>query len=210
MVPLNPAIVASRTDYLQRWFISKHTGVALDDVKEVVTTGSTETRAYFVAVDHSTHSVVLSIRGTFSLSDTLVDLLCNTVGRRREQSADALILPSNLNREKTFFLNRRLPTWPCQNSELAGIVFSVPRCVDAINLLFYFQLTRQCSNVSVLVGRLPCAHGHCPICYVGARGPVCAMSSAFALFQSSRIYRSDIVLLNRHEHNCAIDMSTLT
>lgn len=71
---------ASSTDYLQKWFVAKHTGVDVDDVKEVVTTGSVETRAYFVAVDHSTRSVVLSIRGTFSLSDTVADLVCNPVG----------------------------------------------------------------------------------------------------------------------------------
>lgn len=63
--------------------MSKHTSIAVDDVKQLVTTGSMETRAYFVAVDHSTRSVVLSIRGTFSISDTMVDLICNPVGMWR-------------------------------------------------------------------------------------------------------------------------------
>ena len=69
-----------RKDYLQKWFVSKHTGISLDDVKQVDTSGSVETPAYFVAVDHSTNSVVLSIRGTFSLFDAVIDLLCKSVG----------------------------------------------------------------------------------------------------------------------------------
>lgn len=72
--------VGMLSTYLQKWFVSKRTSVAMEDVQEVVTTGSVETPAYFVAVDHASRSIVLSVRGTFSLSDTMVDLLCNPVG----------------------------------------------------------------------------------------------------------------------------------
>lgn len=49
-------------------------------MKELATSDSLETRTYFVAVDHASRSVVVSIRGTYSFTDTMVDLLCNTVG----------------------------------------------------------------------------------------------------------------------------------
>lgn len=49
-------------------------------MKEIATSDSAETRAYFVAVDHASRSVVVSIRGTYSFTDTMVDLLCKPVG----------------------------------------------------------------------------------------------------------------------------------
>lgn len=70
----------SRPDSLQKWFIGQRTSIELDDVKKVAMMDSAETRAYLLAVDHSTRSVVLTIRGTYSISDTMVDLLCNRVG----------------------------------------------------------------------------------------------------------------------------------
>lgn len=45
-----------------------------------MTSNSPEMRTYFVAVDHVSRSVIVSIRGTYSFSDTMVDLLCNPVG----------------------------------------------------------------------------------------------------------------------------------
>ncbi|CAN0492613.1 unnamed protein product, partial [Laminaria digitata] len=34
--------------------------------------------AYILAVDHATRSVVLSVRGTFSMQDTVTDLVCDS------------------------------------------------------------------------------------------------------------------------------------
>lgn len=36
--------------------------------------------AYVLTVDHATESVVLSIRGTFSMQDTVTDLVCDSTG----------------------------------------------------------------------------------------------------------------------------------
>ncbi|CAN0290619.1 unnamed protein product, partial [Hapterophycus canaliculatus] len=64
------------TDYVRKWCVSKRTGIGLEDVAALATSDSAETRAYFVAVDHASRSVVVSIRGTYSFTDTMVDLLC--------------------------------------------------------------------------------------------------------------------------------------
>ncbi|CAM9689261.1 unnamed protein product [Ectocarpus fasciculatus] len=74
-----PDLFAKSNDDLRKWCISKRTGVDPSDVKELATSDSLETRTYFVAVDHASRSVVVSIRGTYSFTDTMVDLLCNTV-----------------------------------------------------------------------------------------------------------------------------------
>lgn len=62
------------------------TGVELEDVTELATSDSAETRAYFVAVDHASRSVIVSIRGTYSFTDTMVDLLCKPVGELCEST----------------------------------------------------------------------------------------------------------------------------
>lgn len=38
--------------------------------------------AYILTVDHATKSVVLSVRGTFSMQDTVTDLVCDSAGER--------------------------------------------------------------------------------------------------------------------------------
>lgn len=68
------------TEYVRKWLVGKRAKIDPDDVKELATSDSLETRTYFVAVDHASRSVVVSIRGTYSFSDTMVDLLCNPVG----------------------------------------------------------------------------------------------------------------------------------
>ena len=68
------------TEYVRKWLVAKRARVEPEDVKEMATSDSLETRTYFVAVDHVSRSVVVSIRGTYSVSDTMVDLLCNPVG----------------------------------------------------------------------------------------------------------------------------------
>ncbi|CAM9729332.1 unnamed protein product [Ectocarpus sp. 4 AP-2014] len=74
-----PDLFAKSNDDLRKWCISKRTGVDPSDVKDLATSDSLETRTYFVAVDHASRSVVVSIRGTYSFTDTMVDLLCNAV-----------------------------------------------------------------------------------------------------------------------------------
>ncbi|CAM9900340.1 unnamed protein product [Ectocarpus sp. 6 AP-2014] len=74
-----PDLFAKSNDDLRKWCISKRTGVDPSDVKELATSDSLETRTHFVVVDHASRSVVISIRGTYSFTDTMVDLLCNTV-----------------------------------------------------------------------------------------------------------------------------------
>lgn len=36
--------------------------------------------AYIIVVDHATKSVVLSVRGTFSVQDAVTDLVCDSTG----------------------------------------------------------------------------------------------------------------------------------
>lgn len=36
--------------------------------------------AYIIVVDHATKSVVLSVRGTFSVQDAVTDLICDSAG----------------------------------------------------------------------------------------------------------------------------------
>lgn len=68
------------TDNVRKWCVAKRTHIDPDDVKELAVSDSLETRTYFVAVDHVSRSVVISIRGTYSFTDTMVDLLCDPVG----------------------------------------------------------------------------------------------------------------------------------
>ncbi|CAM9551556.1 unnamed protein product, partial [Discosporangium mesarthrocarpum] len=64
---------------LERWLVAGQTDLAPEDITQLDTVGSAETLAFFVSLDHTTRSVVLSIRGTFSVSDTLTDMLCGSV-----------------------------------------------------------------------------------------------------------------------------------
>lgn len=65
--------------------ISDHVGVPEDDVVllDVDHGGSTKNLRHFVAIDHKNKEVVLSIRGTFSLSEMVVDV----AGFSRKSSA---------------------------------------------------------------------------------------------------------------------------
>ncbi|CAM9535125.1 unnamed protein product [Scytosiphon promiscuus] len=76
---LPPDLLSKSTDYLRKWCVSKRTGIELEDVAALATSDSAETRAYFVAVDHASRSVIVSIRGTYCFTDTMVDLLCKPV-----------------------------------------------------------------------------------------------------------------------------------
>eukprot|EP00752_Nemacystus_decipiens_P015850 g14160.t1 len=74
-----PDLFSNSTEYVRKWLVGKRAKIDPDDVKELATSDSLETRTFFVAVDHVSRSVVVSIRGTYSVSDTMVDLLCNPV-----------------------------------------------------------------------------------------------------------------------------------
>ncbi|KAG5183718.1 intra-flagellar transport protein 57-domain-containing protein [Tribonema minus] len=73
---LNP-LDTSRAD-LERWYISDQVGIAVEDVILIEPTDSVEMRSHFVAVDHNSKSVVVTIRGTMSIVDSMLDLLLDT------------------------------------------------------------------------------------------------------------------------------------
>ncbi|CAN0356149.1 unnamed protein product [Discosporangium mesarthrocarpum] len=88
---------------VNRWCITKHSGIS---DKDLVRTRISEQRelhlpGYFVAVDHATHSVVLSVRGTFSMEDIITDLICDSTSflggeahRGLSQSTEMLLADS--------------------------------------------------------------------------------------------------------------------
>lgn len=49
--------------------------------------------AYIIVVDHATKSVVLSVRGTFSVEDAVTDLVCDSAGVLH---AAFLVFPSDI------------------------------------------------------------------------------------------------------------------
>ncbi|CAN0130781.1 unnamed protein product, partial [Ectocarpus sp. 4 AP-2014] len=65
---------------LNKWCITKHCGIQDSDLVKMNTLGERELHmpAYVLTVDHATESVVLSIRGTFSMQDTVTDLVCDS------------------------------------------------------------------------------------------------------------------------------------
>lgn len=65
--------------YFEKRFVAEDAGVDVDDVKDL-DNGSAKMRAYLLVLDHPTKSVVLGIRGTYSLADTMVDLVLDPTG----------------------------------------------------------------------------------------------------------------------------------
>jgi hypothetical protein len=65
----------SRLSRLTRTRISDHVGVPEEDIvlMDVDHGGNQHHLRHFVAIDHANRQVVLSIRGTFSLSEIIVD-----------------------------------------------------------------------------------------------------------------------------------------
>lgn len=57
--------------------LCEHTGIAPEDIIATKWTSSDYHPAHFIAVDHSTSAVVLSIRGTFHVKDAMADLVAN-------------------------------------------------------------------------------------------------------------------------------------
>eukprot|EP00903_Cladosiphon_okamuranus_P010309 g9756.t1 len=65
---------------LNAWCINKHCGIADADLVKMNLFEERELHlpAYILTVDHATKSVVLSVRGTFSVQDTVTDLVCDS------------------------------------------------------------------------------------------------------------------------------------
>lgn len=60
--------------------ICMHTGISTSDVVAMELTGvKVNSPAYFVAVDHSKETVVVTIRGTSNIGDVMTDLVCESV-----------------------------------------------------------------------------------------------------------------------------------
>ncbi|CAM9347923.1 unnamed protein product [Choristocarpus tenellus] len=79
LIPILHGYICNRSS-LEHWLVAGLTGVAPEDVIKLDTRGSVETQAYIITVDHKSHSIVLSIRGTYSVSDTVMCMLCTSVG----------------------------------------------------------------------------------------------------------------------------------
>lgn len=62
--------------------VSRHCGIDAEDLVKVDLSEPRELHlpGYVLATDHTTKSVVLSVRGTVSLKDLYTDLLCDSVG----------------------------------------------------------------------------------------------------------------------------------
>lgn len=69
---------------LNAWCITKHCGIEDADLVKMNLFEERELHlpAYILTVDHATKSVVLSVRGTFSMQDTVTDLVCDSAGER--------------------------------------------------------------------------------------------------------------------------------
>ncbi|CAM9635858.1 unnamed protein product [Pylaiella littoralis] len=65
---------------LTTWCITKHCGIQDADLVRMNLFEERELHlpAYLLTVDHATKSVVLSVRGTFSMQDTVTDLVCDS------------------------------------------------------------------------------------------------------------------------------------
>ncbi|CAN0386596.1 unnamed protein product, partial [Ascophyllum nodosum] len=77
-----PPIHKFSLDELNAWCIATHCGIQKDDVIRVSNLSDNRKflhlPGYMVAVDHASRSVVLSVRGTFSVQNTLTDLVCDS------------------------------------------------------------------------------------------------------------------------------------
>ncbi|CAM9877733.1 unnamed protein product, partial [Hapterophycus canaliculatus] len=63
---------------------SRHCGISAGDIvkSNLLEDRELHLPAYMLAVDHATKTVVLSVRGTFSMQDTVTDLVCDSAGER--------------------------------------------------------------------------------------------------------------------------------
>ena len=67
-------LVDTPIEFITRHKISQHVGIRESDmIMFVKPGGSTKVLRHFIAVDHSKKEVILALRGTYSLSELLVD-----------------------------------------------------------------------------------------------------------------------------------------
>lgn len=73
----------------------RHCGIPEEDLLRVNLSDNRKLHlpGYIIAVDHATRSVVLSVRGTFSMQDTVTDLVCDSTGERGNPHAHVVVLP---------------------------------------------------------------------------------------------------------------------
>lgn len=66
--------------------VRRHCGIAEEDLLRVHLSDNRKLHlpGYIIAVDHSTRSVVLSVRGTFSMQDSVTDLVCDSAGEKKQ------------------------------------------------------------------------------------------------------------------------------
>lgn len=66
----------------------RHCGIPEEDLLRVDLSDNRKLHlpGYIIAVDHATRSVVLSVRGTFSMQDTVTDLVCDSAGERDRET----------------------------------------------------------------------------------------------------------------------------
>lgn len=72
----------------------RHCGIPEEDLLRVNLSDNRKLHlpGYIIAVDHATRSVVLSVRGTFSMQDTVTDLVCDSTGERGSPHAHVAVL----------------------------------------------------------------------------------------------------------------------
>ncbi len=78
-----PSFSELTSDQADKWCILQHTGINETDLLHINLTDSKRSSihlpCHFLAIDHATKSIVLAIRGTRSLKDTAVNLMCDNI-----------------------------------------------------------------------------------------------------------------------------------
>ena len=64
-------------DPMNRKALCEHTGIKEEDIKVAKWTSSDYHPAHYIAVDHKTTSIIISVRGSFHVKDALVDLIAS-------------------------------------------------------------------------------------------------------------------------------------
>lgn len=82
---LPPITLHSDWSYLRFLFRFRHCGITSRDLIRVNYFSDSRKLlhlpGYTIAIDHASRSVVLSVRGTFSVQNTLTDLVCDCTGK---------------------------------------------------------------------------------------------------------------------------------
>ncbi len=103
---------------VDKWCILQHTGINETDLLHINLTESQRPSihlpCHFLAVDHATKSIVLAIRGTRSLKDTVVNLMCDNIPFCGGQVCKILSMHVKLYLQMYLRegLNRLIEAWP--------------------------------------------------------------------------------------------------